>query len=458
MKTLRSILGLGLGLTLVTASGCDSAVDDIDDEVNDVEFRAKNKAPKFNTGSYNAHLQPGTTFEPVMPSTSAEQGRIVFGVAADLVTEDATGALFEGDSASAGGVITSNGRSCFTCHRGAEHDFGLPPPPLSDSIDLTDPLFTGLDADAQGDVDGEFNLDQLGLFKIRPNRFNLTRDADDPFRQVFAWRKSPTLSNIGFAHGLLTDLRGRTMFETARGAVFSHTQEADVRFDDLYSQDDGDNLGAFLFDQFTDPALAPLRDPADPGHQALVDDPFATVPVSTKAERKGKKIFKKYCMACHDTPNVFNDSAYVEALGHGERPTSFPTWAPAIGRGYDIGISEANMHGLRFTRQMGDGSFEPIVIPLAAEDGTTVDFVVDRDIGLAATTARYEDVARFKSPQLRNVSNHAPYFHDNSIDTLEEVVDYFCSDQYNDSKDGSQYPIHLSAKKRERLVAFLQLL
>lgn len=452
----RSPLALALAFAC-GLSACDAPDDDatLDD---DVAFRKKNKPPKYNTGSYNAHLRPMTTFEPVLPASSAEAGRARFGLAADLETADDTSALFQGESQSFGGHVISNGRTCFSCHRGATLDLGLPPPPLSDTIPLTDPLFTGLDGDAQGDVDGLHNLDQLGLFKIRPNRFNLTRDIDDPFRQVFGWRKSPALVNVGFAHGLLTDLRGRTMFETARGAVFSHTQETDGRFDDLFAPQDGDDIAAFLFEQFSDPALAALRDPSDPGYEALVDDPFETVPVSTKDERKGKKLFEKHCMACHGTPNVFNDISYMEPMGHGERPPSFPTAAPAIGRGYDIGVSEANAHGLRFTRQMDDGTFQPIVLPLAAEDGTTVNFEVDIDVGLAATTARYEDVGRFKVPALRNLAAHAPYFHDNSVATLEGVVDYFCSDAYNDSKDGSEYPIHLNANKRAQLVAFLELL
>ena len=34
-----------------------------------------------------------------------------------------------------------------------------------------------------------------------------------------------------------------------------------------------------------------------------------------------------------------------------------------------------------------------------------------------------------------------PYFHDNSTATLEDVVDYFNSDDYNQSTDGRELPI-----------------
>lgn len=456
MSLTRFTAFLGLGLGLLATPACDAP-----DEEVDVAFRGgkRHKPAKYNTGSYNVHLERSLRFNRVPPGTSADDGRAAFGVAADLVTQDDTAALFEGDSQVAGGTITSNGRVCFTCHRGSDLDFGMPAPPFSDTIALTDPLFTGLDADAQGDPDGLFNLDQLGLFKIRPNRFNPTRAADDPFRQVFGWRKSPQLTNIGLAHGFLTDARGRTMFETARGAAFSHTQAGDERFDDLFSQQQGDDIAAFLFGLASDPVLLALRDPTAPEHQALADDPFATVPIGSPAEHRGKKVFEKYCFgACHNTPNVFNSLENVEGVGSGGRPTSFAPQAPAIGRTYDVGISEANLHGLRFTRDDGDGTFSPIVLPLAAEDGTLVEYEVDIDVGLAATSGRLEDVGRFKVPALRNLAAHAPYMHDNSLETLEEVVDYFCSDEYNDSKDGQLYPIHLNAQKRADLVAFLEIL
>ncbi|MCA9655867.1 MAG: hypothetical protein H6712_12455 [Myxococcales bacterium] len=445
-----------LGLGLLAIPGCDAP-----DDEGELGFRAgaRHKPALYNTGSYNVHLERSLRFNPQPPGSDADAGRATFGVAADLETQDDTSAIFEGDSPVAGHTVVSNGRVCFTCHRGASLDFGMPPPPVSDSIALSDPLFTGIDADAQGDPDAMLNLDQLALFKIRPNRFNPTRSDSDPFRQVFGWRKSPALTNVGLAHGFLTDVRGRTMFETARGAAFSHTQETDERFDDLFSQQQGDDIGAFLFEQVSDPALLALRDPGDPGHQALADDPFATVPVSTPAQHRGQKVFEKYCYgACHNTPNVFNSLENVEAVGNGERPTSFAPQAPAIGKAYNVGISEANLNNLRFTRDNGDGTFTPIVLPLAAEDGALVEYEVAIDVGLAATSGRYEDVGRFKVPALRNVAAHAPYMHDNSIDTLEGVVDYFCSDEYNDSKDGQLYPIDLNAQQRADLIAFLEIL
>ncbi|MGE0328860.1 MAG: hypothetical protein AB7S68_41475, partial [Polyangiaceae bacterium] len=102
------------------------------------------------SGSRSLHLEARVRFNPTQPGADAENGRKKFGLAADLETEDTSEALFEGASLPYGGTVTSNGRSCFTCHRGLGARLGLPAPPLTDSIALTDTLFTGIDADAGG--------------------------------------------------------------------------------------------------------------------------------------------------------------------------------------------------------------------------------------------------------------------------------------------------------------------
>jgi mono/diheme cytochrome c family protein len=442
---------------------CDDGADGPDD--TDSEFRhgggghhGKLKPLKYNTNGANLHLERTVRFHPLQAGADPDNGRALFGVAADLVTEDASGALFEGFSAAAQQQITGNGRSCFTCHRGNNDQFGLPVPPLTDSIALNDPLFTGIDADAGGDPDAFDNLNERALVKYRVNRFDPRINSGHPFKDVFAWRKSPQLLNLGLNQGFLNDNRGRVMFETARGAVFSHTQDGDARFDDLFPVSDGNDMEAFMFSLFTDPTLAALRDPNDPMHDTLVDDPFYTVPITTNAQDKGRKVFEKKCFACHNTPQTFSALDNIEPLGNGERTPDFPGWAPAVSRTYNVGVAEANFHGLRFTRFDGPGQFSDIVIPLADEDGTLNEHVVETDLGLAMTTGRSADIGRFKVPQLRNLANNAPYMHDNSLETIEDVVDYFTSDEYNNSADGHLFQIHLSAQDRADLLEFLYIL
>jgi cytochrome c peroxidase len=48
-----------------------------------------------------------------------------------------------------------------------------------------------------------------------------------------------------------------------------------------------------------------------------------------------------------------------------------------------------------------------------------------KDEGRSRVTGKPEDLAAFKTPTLRDVTRHAPYMHDGSIATLEEVVELY---------------------------------
>lgn len=49
------------------------------------------------------------------------------------------------------------------------------------------------------------------------------------------------------------------------------------------------------------------------------------------------------------------------------------------------------------------------------------------NIGIAEITGRPEDMGRFRAPSLRNVGLTAPYMHDGSIATLDEVIDHYAA-------------------------------
>lgn len=412
--------------------------------------------PAVNTGSRQLALQNSLRFNPLQPGSDADNGRRKFGASEDLTTEDKSEALFEGFSMAAMRVIESNQRTCFSCHRGADNGWGLPPPPLTDHIPEDDAIFTGFTADAQGDPRSLPTLRNKALIKYRPNRFNPQLPESEGLRQIFFWRKAPRLVNVAFNHGFLMDGRGRVMFEAVRGAVFTHTQPTDDRFDDLLPVPVANDMEAFQFGIVSDERLLALRDETHPLHETLKKRPFYTVDFETPRQVRGAAVFASQCMSCHNTPNVFNNISNVEPLGSG-RPVTDPTFGPAVGRMFNIGVAERNKHGLDFRRWTGDG-YEPIVVELAAENSPPVLHEVTTDIGLAATTARAEDIGRFKVPQLRGISDAAPYFHDNSAATLEEAVDYHLSDYYRNSRDGRNHPIDMNARQRRALLEFLRIL
>ncbi|HVE81276.1 MAG TPA: hypothetical protein VND93_00445, partial [Myxococcales bacterium] len=386
-----------------------------------------------------------------------DRGQAAFGIGADGVSIDPTDALFEGHSLIAGDVV-SNGRTCATCHRPDPGLFlGLPPLPLSAHVPADDALFTGLRADVGDDPLGLPNFDQLGLLLHRPTRLDPLLPHDGPQRRLFFWRKTNRLINTVFGFGFLNEGRMRQLVETTRGAVFTHTQNGDLRFDDITNAPLTDpnrrllDISTFMEDTIDPPELKALLDPADPLFATLVKDPFYTVPVSTREEREGRNVFQVYCMTCHNMPNVFGNRDHVN-----NPPSATP---PPYGHTFDIGVSQRNKHNLEFRFfDVTTGQRVPLVLPLAAQDGSTVNVTVVDDVGLAAATGRYEDLHKFKVPQLRRISQLGPYFHDNSADTLEEVVDYFNGGLYNSSPDGRTHPIHLTAQQRGALLAFLRIL
>jgi cytochrome c peroxidase len=77
-----------------------------------------------------------------------------------------------------------------------------------------------------------------------------------------------------------------------------------------------------------------------------------------------------------------------------------------------------------------------------------------RDGGLTDSGA---GEGRFKVPTLREVSRTAPYMHDGSLATLEDVVDYYDrGGNPNPGLDEDLHPLHLSAEEKRALAAFLR--
>lgn len=89
--------------------------------------------------------------------------------------------------------------------------------------------------------------------------------------------------------------------------------------------------------------------------------------------------------------------------------------------------------------------------------GTSIDHA--EDPGRERITLDPADRGKFKVPTLRNVAITAPYMHDGSIATLEEVVEHFALGGVADpNKDQLIHPLVLSAQDKSDLVAFLRAL
>ncbi len=91
--------------------------------------------------------------------------------------------------------------------------------------------------------------------------------------------------------------------------------------------------------------------------------------------------------------------------------------------------------------------------------------------GLHAQTGNRADMGRFRAPSLRNVALTAPYMHDGSMATLEEVIDFYAAGgrnitsgpnagdgRANPNKSGFVVGFVVTPAERADLIAFLQAL
>jgi cytochrome c peroxidase len=121
--------------------------------------------------------------------------------------------------------------------------------------------------------------------------------------------------------------------------------------------------------------------------------------------------FTGTCTTCHDTPNA------------GDHSVKAPL---------NIGLTDAS----RRTADM------PLYTLRRIATGETVKTT---DPGRAMITGKWADVGKFKGPVLRALAARAPYFHNGSAATLDEVLAFY----------ETRFNLHLSAQDKADLVAFL---
>jgi len=175
----------------------------------------------------------------------------------------------------------------------------------------------------------------------------------------------------------------------------------------------------------------------------------------TESEKRGRRFFADLppnpanfpeglkdglCSSCHSGPLLNQANEFLQLVVPG---------APKGTRFQDVGVSEFNALG---------NPARPFVFTNA--DGTTTT-VVTPDPGRALITGvgpkddpTFEHVNSFKISPLRGVRNTAPYFHDNSAKTLEDVVRHYA----NFFAFVSNGVIVLSDQDQADIVAYLKLL
>ncbi len=120
--------------------------------------------------------------------------------------------------------------------------------------------------------------------------------------------------------------------------------------------------------------------------------------------------------------------------------------------------------GLNFT-QSSKHSFQPFTAQpfhntgLYNEDGKGS--YPESDMGLYSVTHNKDDMGKFRAPTLRNVALTAPYMHDGSIATLDEVIEFYArggnvAESPNPYRSSFIKSFAITEEEKAALVAFLQ--
>ncbi len=314
-----------------------------------------------------------------------------------------------------------NGRSCATCHR-PEDNFALTPATVEARYQLLqkrrrldpaadDPLFRSIDAD---DFDQDFTtLRTKALVRVALPLKSNVQLADDPgATSVLVWRAVPTVVNAGITSPFQAEGRLGTLPEQARAAIREHSE---------VTADPGDRVlqrvTRFQEHLFSSLRVRKLARELESGGPLSDTDP----PLN-ELEREGKATFTEFCGACHGGPTqtVNTDGRFLPVPQRGPQPgaqafVNVFVQTPRIPPGppsppFFEGLPTANLDHRTYVVTLPGGARQTIATS---------------DPGRGAITGDAREFGRFDVPTLFGIARTAPYFHDNSSASLEDVVRHY---------------------------------
>lgn len=339
--------------------------------------------------------------------------------------------------------LDTNGRACADCHMPTD-SFQLSPADVEARFqilqwrrlrhpDADDPLFRPLDADdfrTAGEAARDFsNLRQNGLVRISfplPSNIKLVDPATNlPSDETFVdvWRSVPTVNDVALtgpdgvnpwprgpnaSGGYQLDARVATLQEQALGAITNHAQAQNPPSPQLL-----DDLSSFQRVVFTNARVRALSDALREGTTPL-PDPDGPL---NALEQAGKVIFVRACTQCHGGPGQSTSQApavrFHDIASQCPAPVDtavpprymFPPCPPQLARNartYEITLA----NGTKTRRTSSDPGRALLT-------------------GFVGGLAAQDDWNKFDVPALRGLRKTAPYFHNNSAATIEDVVAHY---------------------------------
>jgi cytochrome c peroxidase len=362
------------------------------------------------------------------------------------VAQDNDGANFAGNH---GGrrrlfereTFGGNGRTCLTCH---SRETGTVSPEEATQrfyANPSDPLFRH-----DGSDDGLGNgvsrmLEHATVLVEIPLPPNV-RLADDPTaRSVKLQRGIPTTLNTpALDPVLMLDGRDPNLEAQALGAIHAHFQSSEEpSAEDLRRLAEFQQTSQFFSSRTLKKFARGGRPPELP--QGHTDSEkrgrlfFVDAPLASPSQKAG------ICAICHSGPMLNQTNKF------------FPAPLPAGSRFQTVDVSEFNAigHPVRdFIFTNPDGSETLVSSPDPGRALITGD----------AKSPFFDSVNAFKIPSLWGVRHTAPYFHDNSAKTLEDVAAHYAKflALVTTPPGGGDPALVLTAQDQADIVAYLKLL
>lgn len=223
-------------------------------------------------------------------------------------------------------------------------------------------------------------------------------------------RKSPTILNLAWTPKLMWDGRFNSLEEQALGPI-----AAEVEMNMALDGEKG------LVKKIKSiPGYQPLFAKAYPGEEITAQLIGKAIGLYERGVVSGKAPFDKF---------IEGNSKALTASAQ---------------RGFELFNGKANCAQCHSGWSFSDGSFHDIGVP-------------GDDIGRGKFLKLKSQQFAFKTPGLRNIAQRAPYMHDGSESTLEQVIDFY--DQggrvKRESLSEMMKPLHLTTSQKSDLVAFL---
>lgn len=122
--------------------------------------------------------------------------------------------------------------------------------------------------------------------------------------------------------------------------------------------------------------------------------------------------------------------------------------SPQAQAGMKLFFGKANCSGCHGGSNFTDNAFHNLGVGITAESP---------DLGRIVVSQLPGDRGAFKTPSLRDIERTAPYMHDGSLATLEDVVDYYNQGgTANAHLDEEIYPLNLNDEQKASVVTFLK--